>query len=317
MSRRSRRNRRRNRRKFYIRRLILIIIVLIYMIFADEINNTFSLTEDDANKLEKSKTKEVVSVHDKLKVYYLDVGQADAILIDSGGEYMVIDGGNNSDGPLLVQYFNELGIKKISYVVGTHAHEDHIGGLDDIITNFDIGTVYIPDAITTTRTFEDLLDSIDKKNMKYKVPKIDSTFKLGDANVLVIYTGTDKTDLNDTSIILKMTYGNTSFLFTGDTTGVIEKQILDKDIESDVLKVAHHGSKYSSTAHFLKKVNPEYAVISCGEDNSYDHPNSITLKKLERMNVKIYRTDKNGTVIATSDGNDISFDMIKTNTNGG
>ena len=313
----SRRSRRRNRRKFYIHRLILIIIVLIYMIFSDEINNTFSLTENDADKLEKEKTKEVISLHDKLKIYYLDVGQADAMLIDSGGEYMVIDGGNNSDGPLLVKYFNELGIKKINYVVGTHAHEDHIGGLDDIITNFDIGTVYIPDAITTTKTFEDLLNSIDKKNMKYKVPKIDSTFELGDAIVKVIYTGTDTTDLNATSIILKLTYGNNSFLFTGDTTSTVEKQILDKDIEADVLKVAHHGSKYSSSAHFLKKVNPKYAVVPCGEDNSYDHPNSITLKKLERMDVKIYRTDKNGTVIATSDGNDISFDTIKTNTNGG
>ena len=311
------RRRRRKSKTFYIHRLLFIIAVLLYMVFAEEINNTFGLTEKDADKLEKEKTKQVVILHDKLRIYYVDVGQAEAILIDSGGEYMVIDGGNNADGPLLVEYFKELGVNKIKYVVGSHAHEDHIGGLDDIITNFDVDTIYIPDAITTTRTFEDLLDSIDKKNMKYKVPKIDSTFNLKDAEIKVIYTGNDTDDLNNSSIILKLTYGNTSFLFTGDTTSIIEKQILDKDIESDVLKVAHHGSKYSSSAHFLKKVDPKYAVISCGNDNTYDHPNSLTLKKLERMNVKTYRTDRDGTVIAVSDGNNISFETIKTNTDGG
>ncbi|MBR3161636.1 MAG: MBL fold metallo-hydrolase [Bacilli bacterium] len=312
-----RRTRRRKSKNFYIRRLILLILVIIYMIFADQINNTFGLTEKDAKELEKKETKEVVIMHDNLKIYFLDVGQAEAILIDSSGEYMVIDGGNNNDGPLIVKYFQDLGVKDIKYVIGTHAHEDHIGGLDDIINSFNINTIYIPDAITTTKTFEDLLNSIDKKNMTFKVPKIDSTFKLGEADVKIIYTGTDIDDLNNTSIILKLTYGNNSFLFTGDTTNTIEKQILDKDLEADLLKVAHHGSKYSSSAHFLKKVDPKYAVISCGNDNSYDHPNSITIKKLNLMDVKIYRTDMDGTIIVNSDGNNINFETVKTNTDGG
>jgi competence protein ComEC len=313
----ARRKRRKKSKKYYIRRIILFIIIVSFFLFAEEIKNTFSLTKEDADKLEKEETKEVITMHDKLKIYFLDVGQADAILIDSGNEYMVIDGGNNADGPLLVKYFKELGIKNIKYVIGTHAHEDHIGGLDDIITNFNVETIYIPDVITTTKTFEDLLDSISKKNMTFKVPKIDSTFTLGESNIQVIYTGTNKDDLNSTSIILKLTYGNNSFLFTGDTTTQIEKQLLDKDIEIDVLKVAHHGSKYSSEAHFLKNANPKYAIISCGKDNSYYFPHTITLKKLERMNTKIYRTDESGTIIATSDGNSISFETIKTNTNGG
>lgn len=318
------RRRRKKNKKFYIRKLLLVIAALLYIIFSEEINNTFGLTEKEAKDLEKENViiekenvKDVVTLQDKLKIYYMDVGQAEAILIDSSGEYMVIDGGNNADGPLLVQYFENLGVDKIKYVVGTHAHEDHIGGLDDIITSFNIDTVYIPDAITTTRTFEDLLNSIEKKGMKFSIPKIDDVLKLGDADVLVIYTGTDTKDLNNSSIILKLTYGNTSFLFTGDTTNTIEKQILDKDISADVLKVAHHGSKYSSSAHFLKKVEPKYAVISCGDSNSYDHPNVLTLNKLERMDVKTYRTDINGTIIATSDGNNINFETIKTNTNGG
>ena len=304
----------RRRRNFYIHRLLLIIIIITYMIFAEQINNSFGLTEEKADEL---KTKEVTKLNDKLKIYYFNVGQADAILIDSNNEYMIIDGGNNNDGPLLVKYFQDLGIKDIKYVIGTHAHEDHIGGLDDIITNFNINTIYIPDAFTTTKTFEDLLDSIAKKNMTYKIPKIDKTLELGSANFKIIYTGTNTKDLNSTSIILKLTYGNTSFLFTGDAPTTIEKQILDKDIKADVLKVAHHGSKYSSSAHFLKAVNPKYAIISCGQDNNYDHPHSITLNKLEKMNVKIYRTDKSGTIIATSNGKNINFETKETNTNGG
>lgn len=314
---------RRKKKKNYsskIITLILIIVAFLYGSFFDQVNESFGLMYDTATESLNNKeeeTKPVTNLSSNLKIYYLDVGQADSILIQNNDESMLIDAGNNNDGPLLVKYFQELGIKEFKYIVGTHPHEDHIGGLDDVIENFNIGTIYIPDAITTTSTFEDLLDAIDKKNMTYTVPNIDSTFTLGEATLKVIYTGTDTTDLNNTSIVLKMTFGNTSYLFTGDATDVTEEKILNKDIKADVLKVGHHGSSYSSTDNFLKKVNPKYAIISVGKNNKYSHPSSKTISKLEKLNIETYRTDELGTILLESDGNDININNIKTNTNGG
>lgn len=253
---------------------------------------------------------------DLLKVSFLDVGQADSILINANNKYMLIDAGNNEDGEKLVTYLKSLGVEKFDYVVGTHAHEDHIGGMDNIIDSFDIGTFYMPDVITTTKTFEDVLDSLEKKNLNFDTPQIGSTFDLGKAKIETIYVGKDSKNLNDSSIILKLAYGNISFLFTGDTESDVEETLLNKDIESDVLKVAHHGSNTSSSNAFLKKVNPKYAIISVGTGNSYGHPKSVILDRLEKLGTKIYRTDELGTIIVTTDGEKIEVSNIKTDTNG-
>ena len=317
--------RRRKKKKNISITLLLMLLAFLYGFYFNEINKTFAMMYDEygnaiieTNNNETNNTnEEIIENNDKLKIYYLDVGQADSILINSNNEYMLIDGGNNNDGPLLVKYFQELGIKEFKYLVGTHPHEDHIGGLDEIINNFNINKIFIPDAITTTRTFEDLLDSIDRKNLTFNVPQINSTYTLGEATVKIIYTGTDTTDLNNTSIVLKLTYKETSYLFTGDATNITEKKILNKDISSDVLKVGHHGSKYSSSENFIKKVNPNYAIISVGKDNKYGHPSSNTLNLLNKYNIKTYRTDELGTILLTSDGKNIKITSMKTNTNGG
>lgn len=303
----AKRRKKRKYNKFF--RIILILITVIYGFYLSEMDGTYSL----------DKTGDVFKeVKTDLKVSYLDVGQADAILVENNGEAMLIDAGNNEDGSLLVKYFKEEKINNFKYVIGTHPHEDHIGGLDDIINNFEIETIYMPDAITTTKTFMDVLDAIEIKNMTYKVPKIEEIFTLGEATIKVLYTGNDTKDLNNTSIVLRLIFGNTSFLFTGDATDKTEEELLKSglNIEADVLKIGHHGSKYSTIDEFLRKVNPKYAIISVGKGNSYKHPENETLTKLNNNNIEIHRTDLEGTIIVTSDGNNININSVDINVNG-
>ena len=290
--------------------IIGIIIVLFILLNGDFINNATASVSNINNSNENN------NVDGSLSVHFIDVGQGDCIYINQGEYNMLIDAGNNEDGEKLVSYLKSLNVNGFDYVIGTHPHEDHIGGMDDIINNFEIDNYYMPDKLSTTKTFEDVLDALDAKGLSYNVPKIDDEFKLGDATFKVIYSGDDTNDINDSSIVLKMTYGDNTFLFTGDATSNVEEIILNKDIKSDVLKVAHHGSSYSSTTEFLDKVDPKYAIISVGKNNSYNHPASITLQKLSNRDIKVYRTDLDGTIIFTSDGTNLSVQTNKTDTNG-
>ncbi len=284
---------------------VIEIIILIIVISITIYNNLI-------NKSLASETK----VDGKVEVHFIDVGQADSILIRAGHSNALIDAGDNEDGPLLVEYFKSLGIDSFDYVFGTHAHEDHIGGMDDIIKSFDIKKYYMPNVVTTTKTFEDVLDALDGKNYKFSVPKIGDKFSMDDINFEIIYVGEDESDLNSTSIVMRMDHGDNSFLFTGDSTSKVEKIILDSNIDVDVLKVAHHGSTYSNSLDFLKRVSPDYAVIEVGKNNTYHHPHDIIIRRLNNLNIDVYRTDQSGTIIMESDGNVLDIKTVKTNTNG-
>lgn len=296
--------------KIIIGLVILIVITIQGNLFDNISNATASI--NDSTKSDKIDAK----VNENFSVSFIDVGQADSVLIRNGNYNMLIDAGNNEDGEKLVNYFKSLGIEEFTYVFATHPHEDHIGGMDDIINNFKIDNYYMSNKLSTTKTFMDVLDALDGCNLKYTVPNKGDTLKLGDANIKVIYPGDDKSNINDSSIVLKITYGKNSFLLTGDATSNVERKIYNEDIKSDVLKVAHHGSSYSSTDVFLDKVKPYYAVISVGKNNIYNHPSNKTLEKLNKRNIKVYRTDLDGTIVFISDGDNLSVKALKTDTNG-
>lgn len=248
-----------------------------------------------------------------LKVHFLDVGQADSILVQFPSEQnLLIDGGNNDDGTAVVSYLQQHGVKRLDHVVGTHPHEDHIGGLDVVIRSFPVGKVYLPKATTTTKTFEDLLLAIKEKGLK--VTQAQAGVKLdvgpGAEAVMLAPNAAGYEDLNNYSAVLKVTFGSTSFLFTGDAEAESEGQMLAKgyNLKSDVLKVGHHGSNSSTTPAFLRVVAPKYAVISVGKDNPYGHPSPDTLAKLANAGVQVFRTDLQGTIVATSDGKKVTFD---------
>ena len=279
------------------------LLVLVVGYFTTNTDNTTSGYENNSSSSE-------------VLVYFIDVGQADAIYIKDVNSNMMIDAGNNADGKLLVKYLQSLNVNNFKYVVGTHAHEDHIGGMDDIINNFKIDNFYMPEAISTSKTFEDVLDALDKNKVTFQTPKIGDKFSLENTNFEVLSIGNDTSDLNDTSLVLKMSYNNTCVLFMGDASSNVEKNLLDKDINCQVLKVGHHGSRYTSSDEFIKKVNPTYGIIMVGKDNKYGHPTKKALDILNKYKVTIHRTDEEGTILMHLKDNDISFENFKTETNG-
>jgi len=240
-----------------------------------------------------------------LEVYFLDVGQGDSEILRFGDKTMLIDAGTNASTSTLLADIKSLGINQFDFVIATHPHEDHIGGLDAVINNFTIGKLYMPKVVTTTKTYMDVLTAIKNKGYMVTSPIPGSTFYFGDAQCIILAPKSQTyDDVNNYSIVIKITYGTTSFLFTGDAQSISEQEMLTKgfNLKADVLKVGHHGSSSSTSPEFLKTVSPRYGVIEVGSGNDYGHPAQVTLNKLAAANVKVYRTDLNGIIIFKSDG---------------
>jgi len=259
-------------------------------------------------------TQENNDVRGELQVHFIDVGQgASQLIIGSSGKTILIDAGNNNQEEEIVAYLRKNGIQKIDILVGTHPDADHIGGLDAVIDNFEIGKIYMPKVQSNTKTFEDVLLAIQRKGLKVSTAKAGVTLDWEpDAKVQMIAPVRDYEDDNDMSAVLKLTFGEISFLFTGDAESKSEHDMINSkaDLKSDVLLVAHHGSKSSTTEAFLDVVKPSFGVIQVGKNN-YGHPAPEILERLNKRGVKVYRNDLHGDIVFITDGKNIKVSHTK------
>lgn len=250
----------------------------------------------------------------KFEVHYLDVGQADAALILCDDEVMLIDGGNPEDSSLIAVYLKKCSITHLDYIICSHAHDDHVGGLPGALSVASAGAVFAPKTENDIKSYHSFKSKVEAQGLEIQNPVPGSSIKFGSSVVNFLGPISEELgELNNTSIVLKITYGETSFLFTGDAEREEEQEITakDYDLSATVLKIGHHGSENSTSYVFLREIMPEYAIISVGKENSYGHPAEETLSRLRDADVKVYRTDLQGDIIAKSDGKKVTVTPSK------
>lgn len=241
-------------------------------------------------------------------------GNGDSLLFRQEDKVMLIDCGTKSKGDTVVSYLKGLGIEKIDILIGTHPHDDHMGGMSEVIREFEIGTIYTPDTSKesiTTSWYMDFLDAVEERNVTWKYPKEGDVLELGEAVIQVMAPNSNSyEDLNNYSIVNKIVYGEVSVICMGDAEAISEKEILNNglNVQAQIIKLGHHGSNTSSSKEFIEAVKPQYALISAKKGNTYNHPIKSVMKLLEKEEIKVYRTDESGTIIMTTNGKNINFD---------
>lgn len=243
-------------------------------------------------------------------VHMIDIGQGDSILLECNDEYMLIDAGELGQGGIVNDYLKDHNVTQLDYALITHPHSDHYGGMLDVLKNESVTTknIVMTEAMNTTRTWEKLVDYIDQKNYNVIFPKTNDTITLGNTT-LTMYVPEIVKDLNNCSIIVRAEYNGMSAIFTGDAESSEEKLILDEgfNVQANLLKAGHHGSRTSTNKKFLSAVNPQIALISCGKNNDYGHPHKETVKKFNDANIPMYRTDELGSIVVTFNNSNMSL----------
>lgn len=288
-----------------IQTVIAIVIMLIAVIMYPNVQNEI--------RNEKNSISTAIPIEGELQMHVIDVGQGDSILFLHKDCVMLVDCGPKNKATYVIEYLKQLGISKIDILVGTHAHEDHMGGMSEMIRNFEIGTLYTPDHtkdMITTKWYMDFLDAVAEKGVNWEYPKLAQKFYLGSVMIQVVSEGVkEDTNLNNQSIGLRVSFGDTDIVLAGDAEEKAERQMLFSglDLEAEIYKVAHHGSDTSTSEDFLEEINPQYAIISVGKDNSYGHPTKSVIQRLEKKKIEVHRTDEEGNIVLSTDGNNVTF----------
>ena len=289
-------------------RIILTLLVAVGMILAKQMGVT-DISIEDFFPPEPVEMPEESS----FSIEFLDVGEGDAAMIHCDGHHMLIDGGSSEYSSFIYTKLKDEGINHLDLIVATHPDADHVGGLSGALNYAKVDTALSTGETKDTRSFSNFVKYLEKQGKAITVPDVGDKYELGSAEITVLGPQKGETYSDNTSLVLRILYGNTSFLFTGDSEYYDEQYLLSTGakLKSTVLKVGHHGSRWSSSEDFIRKVRPDYAVISVGKDNAYGHPKEEVLNRLLNYGAVIYRTDLNGSIRCTSDGNEVSFELEK------
>lgn len=295
-----------------MKKKLIALLVMLSLIFT---GCNVSVSVDDTgihfDNVDSTQNDSMQSVSDKLEIHYIDIGQGDATLIKCGEHAMLIDAGENDKGTEVQDYLESQNIKKLDYLISTHPDSDNEGGVDVIIYKFDCDKIIMPDYKKTTKTHRDVIAAMESKNYSVTEPIVGHQYSFGEAEFTIIAPNDTYKSSNNSSVGIILKHGDNKFLFTGDAEEEAESDIVDNgiDIDCDIYQVGHHGSRSSSSEKFLNAASPAYAVISCGEGNDYGHPHAATMNEFRMRGIKVFRTDLQGTIVATSDGSTITFNM--------